>query len=314
VNGLRRRVWPTFAVLPLVLALLPVRAAEEQISAERIRKHIEYLASPALKGRGTGTKENDKAADYIAAEFKRYGLAPASGGSYFQPFPVTVGALLGKDNRAEFAHGAERVGLRVNEDFRPLNFSSSGDQTLDLVFAGYGISAEEYRYDDYLHLDVKDKAVIVLRNEPQKDDEKSVFNGREPTRHAAIVNKAITARLRGARALVLVNDQPGPAEEDLLIKFGSITGPDDAGLLVAGAGSAALCDELAAVSPVQTRWAANDTIPTSLDVVEGRARMRRLRVNGIEVILCGLGGKSDEDGALDGVAQGCGRILKAAFA
>jgi hypothetical protein len=55
-------------------------------------------------------------------------------------------------------------------------------------------------------------------------------------------------------------------------------------------------------------------VPSALDVVEGRARMRRLRVNGIEVILCGLGGKVDEDSALDGVAQGCGRILKAAFA
>jgi hypothetical protein len=95
--------------------------------------------------------------------------------------------------------------------------------------------------------------------------------------------------------------------------FEALALSDDAGLLVAGAGSAALCDELAAVSPVQARWAANDTVPSALDVVEGRARMRRLRVNGIEVILCGLGEKVDES-ALDGVAQGCGRILKAAFA
>jgi hypothetical protein len=95
--------------------------------------------------------------------------------------------------------------------------------------------------------------------------------------------------------------------------FEALALSDDAGLLVAGAGSAALCDELAAVSPVQARWAANDTVPSALDVVEGRARMRRLRVNGIEVILCGLDEKVDES-ALDGVAQGCGRILKAAFA
>lgn len=95
--------------------------------------------------------------------------------------------------------------------------------------------------------------------------------------------------------------------------FEALALSDDAGLLVAGAGSAALCDELAAVSPVQAPWAANDTVPSALDVVEGRARMRRLRVNGIEVILCGLGDRVDES-ALDGVAQGCGRILKAAFA
>ena len=96
--------------------------------------------------------------------------------------------------------------------------------------------------------------------------------------------------------------------------FEALTLADDAGLLVAGAGAAELCDELAAVSPMQATWAANDTVPSALDVVEGRARLRRLRVNGIEVILCGLGGQRDEESALDGVAQGCGRILKAAFA
>jgi hypothetical protein len=96
--------------------------------------------------------------------------------------------------------------------------------------------------------------------------------------------------------------------------FEAVTLADDAGLLVAGAGAASLCDELAAVSPVEARWAANDTIPSLLDVVEGRARLRRLKVNGLEVILCGLGGTRDEDAALDGVAQGCGRILQAAFA
>jgi len=102
-----------------------------------------------------------------------------------------------------------------------------------VVFAGYGITAPEHNYDDYTHLDVKDKIVLVLRHEPQEFDEKSVLRGKEPTAHASFINKAINARNRGARALILVNDRAAhPTEEDLLVKFGSTKGPEDAGLPV----------------------------------------------------------------------------------
>lgn len=220
------------AVLLLALALGLTAAEKPLISPEKLRAHIEYLAGPKLKGRGTGTPELNKASQYIAEQFKRAGLQPIGGKSYFQKFQVTVGAKLGSKNNVEFSRGAERTALRVQQDFVPLNFSDTGEATAGLVFAGFGITAPEFKYDDYTGLDVKDKAVIVLRNEPQKDDEKSAFDGKQPTNHSQIVNKAINARNHGARVMVLLNDTPGPGEEDVLVKFGTLTGPDNAGLLL----------------------------------------------------------------------------------
>jgi hypothetical protein len=185
-----------------------------------------------MKGRGTGTPELNKAANYIASQFKRDGLEPLAGKSYFQKFRVTVGAELGKQNTATLVRGAEKLAFKVGTDWQPLNFSDSGEAGTALAFAGFGITAPEYQYDDYLHMDVTGKAVIVMRQEPQKDDEKSKFEGKVPTQYSQIVNKAINARNHGAKVMVLVNDLPGQGEEDFLMKFGSLTGPENAGILL----------------------------------------------------------------------------------
>lgn len=217
----------------------PADARAPAVSAERIQADINFLASPQLKGRDTGTPENDRAAKYIAQEFHHAGLEPLAGGKdpFFQFFTVTVGAELGPKNHLSVTSGAERTELRPMEEWLPFNYSESGEAEAPLVFAGFGITAPEYHYDDYSHLDAKNKAVIVLRNEPQKDDEKSVFDGRQPTQYSALINKAINARNHGARAMILVNDAPStlpgaPPEEDRLMEFDSLSGPQNPGILL----------------------------------------------------------------------------------
>src|SRR5688572_30827929 len=82
---------------------------------------------------------------------------------------------------------------------------------------------------------------------------------------------------------------------------------DVAGVLVAGAGAAELCDELAAVAPlIETDSPANDTVPSSLMALERRLRVQRLAIDGFEVFVCGSGGGIPD---LAEVAQGCERIL-----
>ncbi|MCL4522841.1 MAG: M20/M25/M40 family metallo-hydrolase [Acidobacteria bacterium] len=228
------RKHPLFTLFILLAVSAGLWAAEQQtaIAPEKIKAHVEYLASPAMKGRGTGTPELNKAANYIAKEFKRDGLEPLVGSSFFQKFRVTVGAELGKQNSATLMRGTDKTAFKVTSDWQPLNFSDSGAAAVPLAFAGFGITAPEYSYDDYTHMDVNGKAVIVLRQEPQKDDEKSKFEGKTPTQYSQIVNKAINARNHGAKVMVLVNDLPGQGEEDFLMKFGSLTGPENAGILL----------------------------------------------------------------------------------
>lgn len=81
------------------------------------------------------------------------------------------------------------------------------------------------------------------------------------------------------------------------------------GVLLAGAGPARLCDELAALAPLATTLPANDAVPTRLDIFERRALVQRLRVDGVEIIVCGVGDADATRRELGAVASGCTRIL-----
>jgi len=229
MQTVRRR--PAWRTLPLVLLALAAAAgiAAAHIRSERWLEDVKYLASPALKGRGSGSPELNQAASYIADQFKKAGLETLNG-SYFQPFEAVIGAEFGQNNQLA-SLGSSRRSYRLRQEFVPLGFSGSGDRTAGIVFVGYGITAPEYNYDDYAGIDVTGKVVLVLRHEPQEQDDQSIFRGREITRYAALVSKAITARNRGAAAMVLVND-PVPHSNDRLIGLNQIDGPNDIGIPV----------------------------------------------------------------------------------
>jgi hypothetical protein len=214
----------TLAICSLALA------ATAEIDASRYLGDVKYLASPEMKGRATGSPELEKAAGWIEARYKEFGIKPA-GKSYLQPFPVTTEAALGKGNSMQVTEDGRTTTLKCPEDFVPFNFSSSGKISGTLVFAGYGITAPEYKYDDYEGLDVKGKIVIVLRHEPQETDDSSVFEGKVLTRHAQFANKAANAKMHGAAGVILVSDIANhPGSGEALEKFGVAVGPNDAGI------------------------------------------------------------------------------------
>ncbi len=195
----------------------PVSAAAE-LSPARYLKHVTYLASDALKGRGDGSPELDQAADYIAAQFREIGLKPAGdNGTYFQNFEITTGAQLGARNELRIAGQT----LKIDQDFIPILFSNTAEFDGPLIFAGYGITAPEYKYDDYSGIDAKDKIVVVLDHEPQEDDPKSIFLGKDYTAHSSFTNKAINARMHGAKGVVFITepshdmDDLGPTERQV---------------------------------------------------------------------------------------------------
>jgi Zn-dependent M28 family amino/carboxypeptidase len=204
---------------------------EPKIDPQAYLEHVKTLASPKLKGRGTGTPELEKAAAYIEKQFKAMKLAPAFASGYRQPFRVTTQAKLGGSNRFCFVIATQKECLKAIDQFQPFNFSSTGPLDGPVVFAGYGITAPELNYDDYAGLDVKDKIVLVLRHEPQENDDKSVFLGRALTAHGQFDAKAINAKLHGARGLILVNDlHAHSGESDRMEKFGTTAGPNNAGI------------------------------------------------------------------------------------
>ncbi len=215
-----------------IAAIAAPARLEQKADKARYIEHVKFLASPELKGRAAGTPGLEQAAAYIAGQFKQAGLEPGAGGnSYLQPFTVTTGARMGPNNRLVVHAGSSEHGLKLGEDYVPVNFSSAGSVSGPLVFAGYGASAEEFGYDDYTHFDVKDKIVLVLRYEPPQFAE-SDGKAQHYTHHSHLISKAINARNRGAKAVLLVNGALSEKDEDTLLKFGGIAGPDDAGILM----------------------------------------------------------------------------------
>src|SRR5215475_7165184 len=196
----------------LAVAAFAAQAARhnssDELDPQRYLAHVKFLASESMRGRASGSPELEKAANYIAKQFKSYGLQPGDGKSYLQAFPVTTNAKLGPGNRFEYTEGGKIVKLKFEEEFVPFNFSSRGKVSGNVVFAGYGITAKEYNYDDYAGIDAKGKLVLILRHEPQEFDEKSVFAGKVYTEHSQFFSKVTNAKNHGARGVMLINDRP----------------------------------------------------------------------------------------------------------
>ncbi len=182
----------------------PPREALEAIRATDIRQHVNFLAADSLKGRDTPSPELDRAGEYIAAEFKRLGLKPVQG-SHFNSFNLSI-IRLGKENALAVTTGDREVTYTIKQDFMPFDMTASKAMAAPLVFAGYGVTAPEYDYDDYAGLDVKGKIVLVLRHEPGEKDPASPFSGEKETTHSQTSTKVQNAIDHGAAGLLIVTD------------------------------------------------------------------------------------------------------------
>lgn len=201
----RRAVRLSLLFVGLASGAGAVSAPSAPVPAEltaRFTAGVQVLAADDLEGRGLGSPGWARAADWIEAQLRSTGLAPAFGRSYRQPFPVTTGV--------EPQPGNATDGLNA-EDWTPLGSSSSGAFEGELAFAGYGLSAPSLGYDDFAGLELRGKVALMLRYEPQERDPGAPFDGARPSRYSALRYKVLQARERGAVAVVFVT---GPLQDE----------------------------------------------------------------------------------------------------
>ncbi len=199
---------------------LPETAAE--IRADDLKQHITQLASDQMGGRLTGTEGEKLATQYVADVMQQMGIQPfGDKESWFENFDFTAGVALGKGNSLALDGGKP---FEADKEWRPLPFSQVGEvKQSAVVFAGYGIETPDEAtgvdgkkieaYSSYAHLEVKDKWVMVLRYLPE-DITKERKD--ELIRFSSLRHKALMARQRGARGLIIVSGPNSKVTDQLV--------------------------------------------------------------------------------------------------
>jgi Peptidase family M28 len=225
----------------LLLLGAAVSAATPPVDADRLLGHIKFLASDDLKGRASGSPELERAADYIAEQFKEIGLAPGGdNGTWFESFELVAGLTVGAANSLVVSDKTRSIRFTLGSTYYPLStvpnetpaVPSARVERLPLVFAGYGLSAPDAGYDDYEGVDVNGKAVIIFTHEPQENDASSRLNGNRPMPQTTVYRKAEAARRHGARVLLVVSDPSHAMDQGLYHSFEVSPDVDEAGIPV----------------------------------------------------------------------------------
>jgi hypothetical protein len=200
-------------LISLLIAATPLGAAEPlsadlaaglaTIQSPDIAAHIERLAADEFEGRGPGTRGEALTIQYLEQQFRRFGLPPGNpDGTYFQAVPLVGYRAV---PRIRIESRGKVLDLRFPEDFVhdvPALRSSASVKNAGVVFAGHGITAPEYGWDDYKGLDVRGKLVILKSGEP----EDPVFKGEMRTYFSTRDFKFELAAAKGAAGVLIITD------------------------------------------------------------------------------------------------------------
>ena len=198
---------PLLAALLTAAAVLPTGVfAQPAATPSKTRADVTLLASDRLGGRQAGSQGEKLAADHLIGELKKMGARPLPGQADFRlPFSFTAGV---KDGGTSLTVGG--ASYASTADVQALSFSDNGEVSGDLVFAGYGLvvpESQNFGYDSYATLDVKDKVVVVFHYFPEDADQKT---RQILSRYSDPRYKAMQARQRGAKALLVVTGPRSP--------------------------------------------------------------------------------------------------------
>jgi Zn-dependent M28 family amino/carboxypeptidase len=208
--------WCVF-LLPLFIFAAPgpvppaVQRGMAVISKDALRAHDEFLASDLLEGRGPGTRGDDVAMQYIAAQFAAYGLEPAGdNGSFIQKVPLIGITMDPEHTSVSFTKpGAPAIGpLTYLDEFVATDQSQAEQSALDseVVFVGHGVVAPEYRWDDYKGLDTRGKTLVMLVDDPPANaQEPDLFKGKARTYYGRWTYKYEMGTRLGARGVILIH-------------------------------------------------------------------------------------------------------------
>ncbi len=178
-------------------------------NADSLKKDIAMLASDSFMGRKPFTEGETKTIDYLQKQFASIGLEPGNGISYVQAVPmVNIQATAAPEMQVKSAKG--NFTLKAYDDY--IMWTDKTDSVInlnnnELVFAGYGVIAPEYNWNDYEGLDVKGKVVMVMVNDPGFwSGDTTLFKGKTMTYYGRWTYKFEEAARQGAKGCLIVHN------------------------------------------------------------------------------------------------------------
>ena len=185
------------------------RKAEGTINEEDMTRIVKEFASDEFQGRKPFTIGEEKAVEFLVREYKRIGLEPANNGSYIQEVPM-VEVTDSPDKRMKINLWNASIELSYKDDFVAFSKQLTDEikiRNSEMIFAGYGIVAPEYNWNDYEGLNVKGKTVVVLVNDPGfGTEDKSFFKGNEMTYYGRWTYKYEEAARQGAKGVLIIHE------------------------------------------------------------------------------------------------------------
>ena len=200
---------PLDAAAPVIPDTPSAEVAPDEISGDNLAAHLRILASDEFEGRAPATPGEEKTVAYISEQFAAVGLQPAGeDGGWTQAVTLERTEIAGPV-AASFTVGGQTRELANGEDIALETLHPDGNvdlRNLPVVFAGYGITAPELDWDDYAGMDVTDKLVLVLVNDPDFETEPGRFGGPAMTWYGRWVYKYLEAAGRGAAGVLIVHE------------------------------------------------------------------------------------------------------------
>ena len=209
------RIRSVLVLLPLVAAAPGAQEAASstacacaaKITAAAFDADLRFLSSDLLEGRAPATRGGRLAAEYLASQLQIAGVLPGANGSYFQMVPIdVVGAIASTMHLSASGKATATLAYPGDVVVGPGSATDSSAARGELVFAGYGVEAPEYKWDDFKGEDMKGKVLLVLVNDPPANAaEPALFGGKAMTYYGRWTYKYEEADRRGAAGVLIVH-------------------------------------------------------------------------------------------------------------
>jgi Zn-dependent M28 family amino/carboxypeptidase len=194
----------------------PRVSALPQVDPAALLRHIKVLSSDKFEGRAPGTNGEELSVAYIETQFRELGLKPGNpDGTYIQKVPL-VGIQATETRPLTFIKGSQALGLKWNDDVVAWTKHVANSASIaksDVIFAGYGVEAPEYQWNDFKDIDVKGKTIIVLVNDPPIPDpsdpsqlDPKMFGGKAMTYYGRWTYEVEEGARKGAAAVLIVHE------------------------------------------------------------------------------------------------------------